>query len=159
MKRSHGRLLCLKGLRAAQLPALNATPDVLAPFLTSLLHEAVPFVDSVAPKASAAGQRAATAAWRRKGSKSAHAGSAARVELYQRTVDEGEGRGDSARETWVCRRSVHRDAAARGTASWAEFRDCFKERHVETEGSFTPTVVDAREVVRWDCTGVVCCHL
>jgi hypothetical protein len=45
------------------------------------------------------------------------------------------------KETWVCRRSVHRDARERGTAGWDEFKRGFKERHVETEAAFTGTVV------------------
>lgn len=150
-----GQLLRLRGLRTAQLPALDATPDVLAPFLISILQEAVPFIDSVAPKAAS---RDASKEWRRRRSKS-HADSAASVELFHRTVaaggeGEGEGEGDT-RESWICRRSVHQDAAAKGTASWAEFRDCFKERHVETEDAFTPTVTSAKEEVKWDCAGVV----
>ena len=49
-----GPLLRLWGLTTTQLPAPSETPDNLAPFLISILQEAVPFVDSVAPKANAA---------------------------------------------------------------------------------------------------------
>jgi len=47
----------------------------------------------------------------------------------------------TVKETWVCRRSVHRDASERGTAGWDEFKRGFKERHVETEAAFVGTVV------------------
>ena len=51
------------------------------------------------------------------------------------------------KETWVCRRSVHRDARERGTAGWDEFKRGFKGRHVETEAAFTGTVVGYKVLV------------
>lgn len=54
-------------------------------------------------------------------------------------------------EVWACRISLHRDAAAPGTASWAEFRHAMKEAHAESEEAFTPTVVAARRAMTWDC--------
>lgn len=45
-----GPLIRLSGLTASQLPSPGAGPDDLAPFLFALLQEAVPFVDSIAPK-------------------------------------------------------------------------------------------------------------
>jgi len=140
------KLLRLKGLRAAQLPPLDATPEILAPFLISMLQEAAPFIDSVAPKTA---PHARDRVWKAKRRKS-YPGSAAPVDLYERVVDSGDGP-----ETWACRRSVHRDEMRKGTASWGEFWDGFKERHVEVEAAFTSSVVSADEVLRWDCGSVV----
>ncbi|KAK3362928.1 hypothetical protein B0T25DRAFT_575592 [Lasiosphaeria hispida] len=142
-------LLSLAGLRAAQLPSLDATPDVLAPFLISILQEAVPFADSISPKNTAP----APPLWAPKGSKAYPAACEAKVDLLERAVPVLPG-SEGGRETWACRRSVHRDAAEAGTASWGEFRQCFKERHVATEDAFTPTVISAREAVRWECGAV-----
>lgn len=159
-----GPLLRLWGFTTAQLPDATASPDDLAPFLISLLQEAVPFIDSAAPRDGSAAWRA----WKAKGTKS-YGASTAKVELLERVVpaselelvaarasrDDGRlGKHKSKAETWVCRRSVHADAAAPGTAAWAEFHDCFKDRHAETEEAFTPAVVAAREAQRWACDGV-----
>ncbi|KAK0656107.1 hypothetical protein B0T16DRAFT_317549 [Cercophora newfieldiana] len=143
-----GRIISLKGLHAADLPPLDATPDILAPVLISILQEAVPFIDSVAPKHIDNHTRDHRK-WKRKGSK-IYPDSAAPVELFERVVDDGAGS-----ETWVCRRSVHVDEAAKGTANWSEFHDGFKERHVEVERAFTPSVMRADEIGRWSGSGVV----
>ncbi|KAJ2905129.1 hypothetical protein MKZ38_006375 [Zalerion maritima] len=45
-----GPLLRLRGLPSSSLPLSTAAPDELAPFIISLLSEALPFVDSVEPK-------------------------------------------------------------------------------------------------------------
>ena len=102
-----GPLVRLWGLTTAQLPDPSETPDNLAPFLISILQEAVPFIDSVAPKlatpappdqadpdpaaATALAAVAATAAkaWKPKGSK-AYPESAAKVHLAERVVDSSE---------------------------------------------------------------------
>ncbi|KAM0332252.1 hypothetical protein ACHAQA_002528 [Verticillium albo-atrum] len=128
-------LLRLTGLTASQLPAPDAPPDALSPFLRSLLEPAIPFIDSVAPRAGGP-----ATGWTPKGTKR-FKGSAAGVETSSRVVDGG--------DTWACRRSVHADAATRGTASWGEFVGSFLERHRESERAFTPGVVDSREGGRW----------
>ena len=161
-----GPLLRLWGLNRAQLPDASATAADLAPFLLSILQEAVPFIDSVAPKSPATAPDAAGGKqlWKQKSTKT-FADSAGKVELLERTVATADLEAAAARagltsvrptrpETWVCRRSLHRDAAARGSASWAEFRSCLKDRHAETEDAFTPSVVGAREAMAWDCAGV-----
>ncbi len=134
-----------------------------------MLQEAVPFADSVAPKKPRAEP---SRLWKAKGQKS-FKDSVARVQISERVIpvgdlDEVARRGGpppavaaryhdghpTSGETWICRRSLHEDVAAPGTAAWAEFRRCFKEAHAETEDAFTPTVVGAREAASWDCGSV-----
>jgi len=40
------------------------------------------------------------------------------------------------------------------TASFEEFRYSFKEHHAESEKEFTPTVIGAREAMRWNTSGI-----
>ncbi|KAH8885200.1 hypothetical protein GQ53DRAFT_660543, partial [Thozetella sp. PMI_491] len=167
-----GPLIRLWGLTTAQLPSADETPDGLAPFLISVLQEAVPFVDSIAPKLGLAESHGASRLWKPKGQKSFKE-SGAKVHLSERTISTadlsticsrtGPPPAVTARhhdghpthpETWISRRSVHSDAAVPGTASWAEFRQSFKEAHAETEDAFTPSVVGAREAATWDCGAV-----
>jgi Protein of unknown function (DUF3074) len=61
---------------------------------------------------------------------------------------------DRKDETWFCRRSCHRNTAEKGTACWAEFVHSFKEHHAKSEEAFTPTVIGAREAMRWDASGI-----
>lgn len=98
-----GPLIRLWGLTTAQLPDPAETPDNLAPFLISILQEAVPFIDSVAPKDAWAGVESggnelstaeasanlaagARPCWKPKGSKS-YPDSAAKVHLTERVID------------------------------------------------------------------------
>ncbi|KAI1493138.1 hypothetical protein F5X96DRAFT_623082 [Biscogniauxia mediterranea] len=170
-----GPLVRLWGIRTQDLPPQTATADELAPFLTAILGEAIPFIDSAAPKSNPnnpnnnnTAAAATNKLWKSKGSKS-HPDSAARVEVSERVVparDLEEAAAAAAKdrkkknkirpETWCCRRSVHADAARRGTASWAEFERCFRDEHAASESRFTPSVAGAREAVRWGgCEGVV----
>ncbi|KAG8165402.1 hypothetical protein KVR01_005677 [Diaporthe batatas] len=145
-----GPLLRLAGIKSAQLPAATASPEELTPFITSLLKESVPFIDTAAPRAAdftdpaVPAPPASNTLWKSKGSKT-HPDSTAKIDLSERVVPVDGG----ADETWACRRSVHADEAARGTASWAEFADCIRDRHPETEDAFTPTVLAHREAVSW----------
>ncbi|KAG7120951.1 hypothetical protein HYQ45_009933 [Verticillium longisporum] len=132
-------LLRLSGLPVSQLPAPSATPETQISFLHALLAPAIPFLDSAAPRAGTP-----STSWTPKGTKRFKV-SAAAVETSARVVDG---------ETWACRRSVHADAATRGTASWREFAGCFLERHRASERAFTPGVVDSREGARWEVAGV-----
>ncbi|KAK7719844.1 hypothetical protein SLS64_002025 [Diaporthe eres] len=150
-----GPLLRLAGLKSSQLPAATASPEELTPFITALLEEAVPFIDTAAPRAAdftdpaVPAPPASNTLWKPKGTKS-HPDSTAKIELSERVVSGGgEGQGQGQQETWACRRSVHADAASKGTASWAEFEDCIRDRHAETEDAFTPTVLAHREAVSW----------
>ncbi|KAK4449466.1 hypothetical protein QBC34DRAFT_438240 [Podospora aff. communis PSN243] len=148
------KLLTLNGLSPSRLPPPTAPPEALAPFLISILEEAIPFIDSVAPKSTQS--HSPSSEWIPKGTKS-YSASDAPVQLFQRVVDtpgntskdRGAGGG---KETWICRRSVHSDSDEGGkkSASWAEFWDAMKERHVEVEREFTGSVVDVEEVTVWD---------
>jgi hypothetical protein len=150
-------LLRLAGLKTSQLPAPTATAEDLRPFITALLREAVPFIDTVAPKAADSHPPGgATTPWKPKGVKTLPE-SDAKVEVTERVVEvatagsEGGGGAGGAgqKDTWVCRRSVHADSPARGSAGWAEFADCLRDRHAETEEAFTPGVVAHRAAVTW----------
>lgn len=134
-----------------------ATAPNLDAFVTSVLSEAIPFIDGVAPKSGG------PSTWRVKGSPKIYASSKAAVHLYERRVpgedlDNIEGinplTADRKDETWFCRRSCHKNKKERGTASWEEFTHSFKEHHAETEDAFTPAVIGAREAIRWDTSGV-----
>lgn len=176
-----GPLIRLWGIRTNQLPpapgaeGTDSSVDKLTQFLASLLKEAVPFINSVASQdihtstgLSNSSQKRKITNWKPKGTKSYHPESTANVELFERVIDPkelqeaataiGDGKlvSTGAGETWICRRSVHDDKKEKGTASWDEFRDCFKEKHPETEDMFTPTVVKMEKKVIWDCGGVVC---
>lgn len=154
-----GPLLRLAGLKSSELPATAAPPEELTPFITTLLQEAVPFIDTAAPRAAdftdpaVPAPPASNTLWKPKGTKS-HPDSTAKIELSERVVvvgggGEGQQGQQQHQETWACRRSVHADAASKGTASWAEFADCIRDRHAETEDAFTPTVLAHREAVSW----------
>lgn len=134
----------------------TAAPSLKA-FITSVLTESIPFIDGVAPKSGGA------STWKVKGSPKKFPNSEAPVHLYETTVsgkdlDKVEGMSqfsaDRKDETWFCRRSCHRNSAEKGTASWAEFTHSFKEHHAESEDAFTPTVIGAREAMRWDTGGI-----
>lgn len=133
-----------------------AAPNIKT-FITSVLSESVPFIDGVAPKT------AGPSTWKTKGSPKTYTSSEAPVHLFERTVagkdlDKIEGMSqfcaDRKDETWFCRRSVHKNVAQIRTASYEEFRHSFKEHHAESEKAFTPTVIGAREAMRWDTTGI-----
>ncbi|ORY65854.1 uncharacterized protein BCR38DRAFT_428555 [Pseudomassariella vexata] len=157
-----GPLVRLWGIPTSQLPSSTATADELAPFLTAILQEAVPFIDSAAPKSSPA-EAQRSKVWKPKGVKSS-SDSTAKVEVSERTVPAAEleavatpttkGKGKLAPEMWACRRSVHQDAAERGTASWAEFEHSFRFEHAKSEDAFTPNVLATHEALVWDCGGV-----
>lgn len=151
-------LLRLSGLKATQLPSASATPEELKPFITALLQEAIPFIDSATPT----GQN--DSLWKSKGTKK-FPESAAKVELSERVLTlpaaaspvDATSSGDAkakpksaeTTETWACRRSVHIDSATKGTASWAEFARCLRDEHAATEDAFTPTVLAHREAQSW----------
>lgn len=134
----------------------TAAPSLTA-FITSVLTESVPFIDGVAPKDGGA------STWKVKGSPKKYASSEAPVHLYEymvsgKELDKVEGMSqfsaDRKDETWFCRRSCHRNAAEKGTASWGEFVHSFKEHHAETEDAFTPTVIGARQAMSWNTSGI-----
>ncbi|PBP27403.1 hypothetical protein BUE80_DR001670 [Diplocarpon rosae] len=143
----------------------TASPPSTSPSLQTFIHhilsESIPFIDSVAPKSDL--PPPSPTPWKPKGSPRQYASSSAPVQVYERVVrgrelDAGEGvsahSADGKVETWYCRRSLHRDAAEEGTASWQEFEHAFREHHAESEDAFTPTVIGARQAMRWDCAGI-----
>jgi hypothetical protein len=157
-----------QGTKPANLPPLPektpnnkekpiATPD-LRTFVNNVIAEGASFVDGVAPKDGS------PSTWKTKGSPKKYASSRAPVHLYAETVSpaalnkiEGMGKSKSyerQEETWFCRRSVHENKAEKGTASWDEFKHSFKENHAHTEEAFTPTVIGAREAIKWDAGGI-----
>lgn len=149
-EKPQGPLLRLSGLPTAALPPPSAPADQLRSFMATLLGEAVPFLDSVPTTASTS---STTTEWKPKGTKR-FPESDAPVDVTERVVRlVAEGREET--ETWACRRSVHADAARRGTASWVEFVDCLRDQHAETEEAFTPTVLGHRTVVAWGTAGEV----
>lgn len=168
MGEEYGPLVRLWGIQPSQLPSTSAGPEELTPFLTAILREALPFIAAL-PSASTTSQSPASSnsPWKTHGVKT-YPGSTSPVHLFERVVPAAELAAvarahnppgvspDKIRgpETWVARRSVHDDAAARGTASWAEWRRCFKEGHAEAERDFTPTVLSTRVRRAWDCAGV-----
>ncbi|KAL3962126.1 hypothetical protein ACCO45_003649 [Purpureocillium lilacinum] len=168
MGEEYGPLVRLWGIQPSQLPSTSAGPEELTPFLTAILREALPFIASL-PSTSTTSQSTAStnSPWKTHGVKT-YPGSTSPVHLFERVVLAAELAAvarahnppgvspDKIRgpETWVARRSVHDDAAARGTASWAEWRRCFKEGHAEAERDFTPTVLSTRVRRAWDCAGV-----
>lgn len=134
----------------------TAAPN-LTTFITKVLTESIPFIDGVAPKSGGA------STWKSKGSPKKYASSEAPVHLYEymvsgKDLDKVEGMSqfsaDRKDETWFCRRSCHRNAGEKGTASWEEFTHSFKEHHAETEDAFTPTVIGARQAMSWNTNGI-----
>jgi hypothetical protein len=139
----------------------NSSESTAAPslkqFISYILSESIPFIDGVAPKSGGTGT------WKTKGSPKRYPASDAPVYLCERTVSskdlnklDGMSKfsGNRKDETWYCRRSCHKNRAEKGTASWEEFTRSFKEHHAETEKKFIPTVIGAREAMRWDTNDI-----
>ncbi|KAK3488754.1 uncharacterized protein B0T23DRAFT_406061 [Neurospora hispaniola] len=168
--------LRLRGITTAHLPPPGTSPHELIPFLTALLRESVPFIDSVAPKPSNRPHQPTTESgiarseWKplkTKSSKVDDNGNTV-VSLYERTLSAPELRAIERSaglatsntdnpETWACRRSVHRDSnvPGDGSASWGEFVTCFKDKHVECEEAFTPSIVGTRVLRDYDVAGLL----
>ncbi|KAI6710895.1 hypothetical protein JHW43_006576 [Diplocarpon mali] len=139
----------------------SRSPPSLQNFIHHILSESIPFIDSVAPKSDI--PPSSLAPWKPRGSPRTYASSSAPVHVYERVVrgeelDAVEGMSAHGRafkdETWFCRRSVHRDAAEKGTASWQEFEHAFREQHAESEDAFTPTIIASRQAMSWECAGI-----
>lgn len=165
MPATYGPLVRLWGLQPSQLPPVDAQHEDLTRLLTSVLAEAVPFIQDVpaATKTKTKTKTTTSSPWKSKGVKK-FPRSTAPVHLYERTVPaealaavvkrhhiDGV---RAASETWVLRRSVHEDAETAGTATWDEFTQCFKDDHAGAEKEFTPTVLDTRLTQQWDCQGI-----
>ncbi|KAI1188930.1 hypothetical protein F5B17DRAFT_393426 [Nemania serpens] len=153
-----GPLVRRWGLPVKQLPSATAGVDELRPFVASILKEALPFIDSAAPKLSSGMKKL----WKSKGAKSSP-DSAAKVVVLERVISVKELQAVASKhgvkanveeETWAARLSIHEDAAKKGTASWDEFDHSFRLEHGKTEMAFTPDVIGANEAQRWDCSGI-----
>ena len=161
-----GPLIRLWGLPLTDIPPPGVTSDDLAPFLITILQEAVPFLDTISPRGNTTSEPSPP--WKSKGTKT-YPDSTASVDILERTIPTTELELIMARshlahsheqatklrpEIWACRRSVHEDAARRGTASWDEFVDALKVRHAEAEEDFTPNIRSIHTPLEWDCSGV-----
>ncbi|RAK76013.1 SRPBCC family protein [Aspergillus fijiensis CBS 313.89] len=58
-------------------------------------------------------------------------------------------------EFWICRTSVHENAARDGTASSAEFRAGLRENHSAHEMEYTPSVTAVETLLEWPLQPVV----
>ncbi|KAI8632110.1 hypothetical protein F5Y19DRAFT_423347 [Xylariaceae sp. FL1651] len=154
-----GPLVRRWGLPVKQLPSATAGADELKPFVLSILKEALPFIDSAAPRTSSTDTKKL---WKSKGDKSSP-DSTAKVQVLERVISAKELQTVASKygikskveeETWAARLSVHEDAAKKGTASWDEFDHSFRLDHGKTEMAFTPDVIGANEAQRWDCDGI-----
>lgn len=153
-----GPLVRRWGLPVKQLPSATAGIDELKPLVASILKEALPFIDSAAPKVASDAKKL----WKSKGAKSS-SDSTAKVEVLKRVILVKDLHAVASKygveakveeETWAARLSVHEDAPKKGTASWDEFDHSFHLAHGKTEMAFTPDVISANEAQRWDCTGI-----
>lgn len=178
-----GPLVRLWGVPVSQLPYRDAAPSELKTFITSVLQEAVPFIDSAAAPSrgtdASGGAPSSTTkpntsrqCWTQKGTKTfSSLGQSVQVETSQRVVPKASLEAVAARhkmpsppaaghessrapETWACRRSVHEDAARRGSASWDEFERSFRVAHGESEMAMMPNVKASRAACEWDCDGL-----
>ncbi|EXA53152.1 hypothetical protein FOVG_01109 [Fusarium oxysporum f. sp. pisi HDV247] len=170
MSESYGPLVRLWGIRPSKLPAAGARPEELKVLLSSIILEALPFLNSVPseiPSVEPATElRSTSELWKHKTVKT-YDGSAASVHIFERTIDaetlgvvaqKNPGLGipsDKAQsELWALRRSTHEAKKEKGTADWDEFLRCFKEKHGEAEKTFTPSVVSFKRLQEWDCSGI-----
>ncbi|KAK0754159.1 hypothetical protein B0T18DRAFT_442590 [Schizothecium vesticola] len=149
-------LLTLSGLSLSDLPPPTATADVLAPFLTALLAEAIPLVDSLPTNTTTPPTtRTPTYSypWTPLSPKSYPPTSTAPVHLYSLNTTTGPPQGQ--KEIWIARLSIHTDASCPGTASFQEFQTFLKDQHVDTEANSTPSVEGVWRGARWTgCDGV-----
>lgn len=104
-------------------------PDLRA-FTAELLREAVNFADKVIPETFAT-----------KGKPKPSTPATAPVQMLASDVMTG--------EYWIARRSLHENAASRGTASFDEFVAGLYNDHSQHEQEYTPDCYDARRVLRW----------
>ncbi|KAK1826165.1 hypothetical protein QBC39DRAFT_386937 [Podospora conica] len=160
--------LTLAGLSLSQLPPPSAPKEALSPFLTTLLEEAIPLLDSLPPPSTTtntptpADPTPSTYKWTTHPPKSYRPTSDAEVQLYRLTTTPPSNPDDKTlgnernKETWTARRSTHHPAAPRrGTASFSEFQTYLKDRHVDTEAASTKSVEGVWRGPAWGaCDGL-----
>lgn len=163
-----GPLIRVWGIPPDCLP--DNDPSSLTSFTQAVLHEALTFLDGLAPRIPSAddGTRVTTKPWDHSHQVKTFPACSSPVHLNDRRIPTDLLRAVARAnpgshvpppnriraETWAARVSVHEDAAAPGTASWGEFYDAVKARHAETEDDFTPTIVGMRTAHQWDCSGI-----
>lgn len=169
-----GRKLRLLGLSAADLPTGVTSPNSLSGsghesvtpantsnsastpdhFIQAILDEALPFIDSASPKYNHAPP---STKWKDRGSKK-YTQSDAQVHVTSLVLSKDEiatALGtefypqDMENEDWYCRKSFHVDSNKKGTASWEEFYDGFRDNHAEAELGWAPDVVGTRKGAEW----------
>lgn len=124
-------------------PALEPSPSrpQLHTFLYSALTEANTFLTTTIPQTSQVDPKLRSSP-----------PASAKVQLSTCSVPTQSGGNrskSSSNEFWVCRRSVHRNAAEDGTASWDEFRRGLRENHSENEMEYTPSVTAVERLLQW----------
>lgn len=117
------------------LPTPPPSAPSAASLLTSLLTEALSLLSSAAPRD---GHRSS---WTQQRKPRHYPNSTAPVYLSSASHNGS---------TWVCRRSTHRNAAERGTASLTEFEAAFKTEHTLHEQAFTPSLCGFDRVAWWE---------
>lgn len=173
---TYGPFVRLWGVHPSQTPDLGANPEQLKPLLTSILSEAVSFINSLpqkyVPQASPfspsdkSSSTLSSSPWR---PKDIHTfpHSISPVQTYGRTVNAldlkavikehnpPELSSDKINaENWALRRSVHEDVPAEGTACWTEFVKYIKQEHAAAEKEYTPNVLETKVDNEWDCSGM-----
>lgn len=152
-------LLTLTGLSLSDLPPPSAPASVLTPFLTTLLSEAIPLVDSVpSPTPTSPNPTKPPYKWTTLSAspKSYPPTSTAPVHLSSLTTTGSPEPQKQGKETWIARLSLHTDAPHEGTASFSEFQTFVKSQHVDTEARCTPSVDGVWRGGRWvGCDSVV----
>lgn len=129
-----------------------STPDH---FITAILNEAVPFIDSAFPSSSFPHPGKA---WKDRGSKK-YRQSDAQVDVTSLYLTKDAIAADLGKpycpqdmedEHWFCRKSVHKDSNIKGAANWEEFCDGFRDNHAKAEEGWAPDVVGARKAAEWE---------
>ncbi|KAL1968490.1 hypothetical protein VTN77DRAFT_1700 [Rasamsonia byssochlamydoides] len=114
-------------------PSLNDRSSTSRPSLETFLHsaltEALTLVSTTIPQTFKTDKKLRSSS-----------PSAAKVQLSTLAIDN---------EFWVCRRSVHVDAAEEGTATWEEFEKGLRENHSENEMAYTPSVTAVEHLLEW----------
>ena len=128
----------------------------LSDFLTTILNEAVYFIDKTVPDT-----------FRQKSTKSSPPATA-RVEVLTRSITPAEVHNSlreqptvsrersipktiKSGEAWFARRSRHANHSGHeSSASWAEFDSGLRVNHCDKERSYTPDLFDSYKVLDWD---------
>ncbi|EAW19416.1 SRPBCC family protein [Aspergillus fischeri NRRL 181] len=129
-------------------PSLNASPSSSRPplhsFLETALSEAHSLLTDTIPNTFKVDPKPRSSP-----------PATAKVQLLKRTIRHGKGSVRGEEEFWVCRKSVHQDAAVDGSASWEEFRRGLRENHSENEMAYTPSVTSVERLLEWPTEGEI----